>query len=76
MNASKSARHQQSIINRPTCGGGSGKAGLAPRIGWQSQSNPLMRRGINTQFGLICTPSTTIQTQNYGYRATHTGRMG
>lgn len=77
MNASKSARNQQSIINRTNvCGGTSKKGGLTPRIGWQMQSNPTMRNATNTQFGLVCIPNRTIQTQQYGYRATHTGRMG
>lgn len=76
MNGSKAARNQQSIINRWTCGGTSKKGGLTPRIGWQMQSNPTMRGATNTQFGLICIPNRTVQTQKYGYHAVHGGNMG
>jgi hypothetical protein len=69
-NASKNARHQASIVNRPTCGGSAKKAGLTPSVGWFLYSNPNFTRGVNTQYGLVCKPSTTIQTQKYGYRAT------
>jgi len=76
MNASKGARNQQSIVHRPTCGGNAKKSGLTPRIGYTLSSNPNMRGAVNTQFGLVCNPSRTIQTQNYGYRAVHSGNMG
>ncbi len=76
MNASKSARNQQSIINRTNVCGANKKGGLVPRIGTQLSSNPNLRGATNTQFGLVCIPNRTIQTQQYGYRATHTGRMG
>ncbi len=75
MNGSKAARNQQSIINRWNCGG-TKKCGLTPRIGWQMQSNPTMRGATNTQFGLICIPNRTVQTQKYGYHAVHGGNMG
>jgi hypothetical protein len=69
MSGSKSSRHIASIVNRPTCGGDK-KAGLSPSIGWFLSSNVQSRRAVNTMFGLKCIPSTTIQTQRYGYRAT------
>ena len=74
---SKSARNAASIVNRTnTCGGGSKKGGLAPSVGWYLSSNPNLIGATNTQFGLRCIPNTTIQTQSYGYRATHGGNMG
>jgi hypothetical protein len=74
LNAGKAARNAASIVNRPTCGGNS-KGGLAPSVGWYLSSNPNLIGATNTQFGLTCRPNYTIQTQQYGYRATHTGRM-
>jgi hypothetical protein len=76
MNASKSARNQASICNRTNvCGGSAKKGGLTPRIGWYMSSNPSMIGATNTQFGLVCIPNRTIQTQKYGVQATRTGRM-
>lgn len=75
MNASKAARNQASIVNRPTCGGGNKKSGLASTIGHFLTSNPSHRRTMNTQYGLLCIPSRTIQTQTYGVQSTRTGRM-
>ena len=76
-NGSRAARNQASIINRTnTCGGGSKKGGLAPSVGVFMSSNPGLRGATNTQFGLVCKPNTTIQTQSYGYRATIGGNMG
>jgi hypothetical protein len=49
----KMARHQASIINRPTCGGPK-KAGLAPTIGVFMTSNPNLIGATNTQLGLMC----------------------
>ena len=69
MSGSKSSRHIGSLVNRPTCGGNK-KAGLSPRVGWFLSSNVQTRGAVNTLFGLKCIPSTTIQTQRYGYRAT------
>ena len=74
MNSSRNARNAASIVNRPTCGGEK-KSGLAPSVGWFMTSNPNMIGATNTQFGLLCIPNRTIQTQQYGYRATRTGRM-
>ena len=73
---SRNARNAASITNRANCGGGSKKSGLAPTVGWFMSSNPSLTGATNTQFGLICRPSTTIQTQSYGYRATIGGNMG
>ena len=75
MSGSKNARNAASIINRPTCGGPK-KAGLSPSVGWFLTSNPTLIGAVNTQFGLVCRPNTTIQTQSYGYRATIGGNMG
>lgn len=74
-NASKSARHQQSIVNRTNTCGGVKKGGLIPQIGRFMPSNPSMIGATNTQFGLICMPNRTVQTQRYGVQATRTGRM-
>lgn len=75
-NASKAARNQASIVNRTNICGGSKKGGLAPSVGWYLPSNPNLIGATNTQFGLVCKPNTTIQTQSYGYRATIGGNMG
>jgi hypothetical protein len=72
---SKMARNAASIVNRANCGGPK-KSGLAPTIGHFLTSNPNMIGATNTQFGLMCIPNRTIQTQSYGYRATHGGNMG
>ena len=72
---SKASRYQQSICNRTnTCGGGK-KAGIAPRVGWYLSSNVNLR-GAPQTLPLICVPNRTIQTQKYGYHATHGGNMG
>ena len=77
MGGSRSARNAASICNRTNvCGGGSKKGGLAPSVGWYLSSNPNLIGATNTQFGLLCIPNRTIQTQSYGYRATHGGNMG
>jgi hypothetical protein len=75
-NASKAARNQASIINRPTCGGVK-KAGTAPRIGFFLDSNVNLRRAPQStpQYTLCVSTrqwpiSTTVQTQQKGYRAT------
>ncbi len=75
-NASKAARNQASIINRPTCGGVK-KAGTAPRVGFYLDSNVNLTRAPQTtpQYSFcVSTPqwpiSTTVQTQQTGYRAT------
>ncbi len=75
MNAGKMARNAASIVNRPTCGGNF-KGGIAPSIGHFISSNPNLIGATNTQYGLVCRPNYTIQTQSYGYRATHGGNMG
>ena len=75
MSAGKAARNQASIVNRTNTCGGNKKAGTAPRTGWFMQGNPTLRRAPQS-VPLICVPNTTIQTQKYGYRATHGGNMG
>lgn len=73
---SKAARNAASICNRTNICGGLKKGGLAPSIGWFMSSNPTMIGATNTQFGLKCVPNRTVQTQKYGYHATHGGNMG
>lgn len=73
---SRSARNAASICNRTNICGGMKKGGLAPSVGWYLSSNPNLIGATNTQFGLLCIPNRTIQTQTYGYRATHGGNMG
>jgi hypothetical protein len=75
MSAGKAARNQASIVNRTNTCGGNKKAGTAPRTGWFMQSNPTLRRAPQ-RVPLICVPNTTVQTQKYGYSATHGGNMG
>jgi len=75
MSGGKMARNAASITNKPTCGGPK-KAGLAPSIGWFMGNNPSLIRATNTQYGQMCIPNRTIQTQKYGYYATHGGNMG
>ena len=75
MSGSKSARYQSSIVNRTNTCGGMKKAGIAPRVGWYLTSNVNLRRAPQS-LPLICIPNTTIQTQKYGYSATHGGNMG
>ena len=74
MNGSKMARNAQSIINRPNCGGNK-KAGTAARIGFFMQSNPSLSRAPQS-VPKVCVPNRTAQTQQTGYRATHSGNMG
>ena len=75
MSGSKISRNIASLVNRPTCGGNK-KGGLAPQVGYFMSSNPNLIGATNTQFGLLCIPNRTIQTQQYGVHATRTGRMG
>ena len=75
MNAAKAARNTASLINRTNICGGPKKAGIAPRIGFFMQSNVSLRRAPQG-VPLVCVPNFTIQTQKYGYHATHGGNMG
>jgi len=75
MSAGKAARNAASIVNRTNVCGGMKKAGLAPRVGWYLSSNVNLI-GAPQTIPLICVPNRTIQTQSYGYRATHGGNMG
>jgi hypothetical protein len=74
MSGSRNARNQASIVNRPTCGGNK-KAGTAPRVGWYLTSNVNLI-GAPQTIPRFCIPNRSIQTQSYGYRATHGGNMG
>ena len=76
MSGSRNARNAASIVNRTNICGGMKKSGLAPTVGTFISSNPNLIRAVNTQFGLVCRPNQTIQTQSYGYRATIGGNMG
>ena len=75
MSAGKAARNQASIVNRTNTCGGPKKAGIVPRIGWFMQSNPRLI-GASQSVPMFCIPNRTIQTQKYGYSATHGGNMG
>jgi len=75
MSAGKAARNQSSLVNRTNVCGGPKKAGLAPRVGWYLSSNTMLI-GAPQTIPRFCIPNTTIQTQSYGYRATHGGNMG
>lgn len=75
MSGSRSARNQASICNRTNVCGGVKKAGIVSRIGWFMQSNPRLI-GAPQSLPLICVPNRTVQTQKYGYHATHGGNMG
>jgi hypothetical protein len=75
MSGSKSARNAASIVNRTNTCGGVKKAGLAPSVGWFMSSNPMLI-GAPQTIPRFCIPNRTIQTQKYGYRATHGGNMG
>ncbi len=74
MSGSRSARNAASICNRTNICGGAKKSGLAPRVGWYLSSNVNLV-GAPQTIPRFCIPNRTIQTQSYGYRATHTGRM-
>ena len=75
MSGSKASRNAASICNRTNVCGGPKKAGLAPSVGWFLSNNPMLI-GAPQTIPLVCVPNTTIQTQKYGYRATHGGNMG
>lgn len=76
MSGSKMSRNSASIVNRTNvCGGGSKKSGLAPRVGWYLSSNVNLV-GAPQTVPKFCIPSRIIQTQKYGYHATHGGNMG
>lgn len=75
MSGSRASRNAASICNRTNTCGGNKKAGTAPRIGFFMQSNPTLRRAPQ-RVPLVCVPNTTVQTQKYGYHATHGGNMG
>ncbi len=75
MSGSKASRNQASIVNRQNTCGGNKKGGLAPRVGWFMQNNPMLI-GAPQTLPRFCIPNRTIQTQKYGYRATIGGNMG
>ena len=77
MSGSKSARNAASICNRTnTCGGTSKKSGLGPSVGWYMSSTQGQLVRAPQSIPLVCCVNRTIQTQKYGYRATHGGNMG
>ena len=75
MNSSRSARNAASICNRTNICGGNKKSGLAPRVGWYLSSNVNLV-GAPQTIPKFCIPNKTVQTQKYGYHATHGGNMG
>jgi hypothetical protein len=75
MSGNRSARNQASIVNRTNVCGGPKKAGTAPRVGWFLSNNPMLI-GAPQSVPLFCIPNRTVQTQKYGYHATHGGNMG
>jgi hypothetical protein len=75
MSGSKASRNQASIVNRTNTCGGNKKAGLAPRVGWYLSSNVNLI-GAPQRIPEKCVPNKTIQTQRYGYSASHGGNMG
>jgi hypothetical protein len=75
MSAGKASRNQASIVNRTNTCGGNKKAGLAPRVGWYLSSNTMLM-GAPQTIPRFCVPNRTVQTQKYGYHATHGGNMG
>jgi hypothetical protein len=75
MSGNKFARNAASITNRPTCGGSAKKSGLAPRVGWYLTNNVNLR-GAPQTMSMVCKVNRTVQTQKYGYSATHGGNMG
>jgi len=72
---SRNARNAASIVNRTNVCGGNKKAGLAPRVGWTLQSNPMLI-GAPQTIPRFCIPNRTVQVQQTGYRATISGNMG
>ena len=75
MSGSSASRNAASIINRTNTCGGVKKAGIAPRVGWYLSSNVNLKRAPQS-LPLICVTNRTVQTQSYGYHATHGGNMG
>jgi hypothetical protein len=75
MSGSKNARNAASICNRTNVCGGPKKSGIASRIGLFMQSNPNLIRAPQS-LPKTCVISKTIQTQKYGYHATHGGNIG
>jgi hypothetical protein len=71
MSGSKSARLQNSIVNRTNVCGGVKKAGTAPSVGIFLLSNVLSTRAV-TSNPRFCIPSVSpvVQTQRTGYKAT------
>ena len=63
-NGPKVVRNISSLINRPNCGGGSKKGGLAPSVGAYVSSNPNMIGATNTQYGLACVGNFTNSSQS------------
>jgi len=75
MSGGKAARHQDSIVHRTNVCGGPKKAGTAPRNTFFLQSNPQLRRAVQS-VPRVCRVSSVIQTQQYGYKATVVGMLG
>lgn len=72
MSGAKAARNQASLINRTNVCGGTKKAGIPSRIGYNQLS--VGKKGCNSR-APTCMPTKCVvfritQTQQYGYRAT------
>ena len=81
MSAGKNARHTASIITRGNTCGGVKKSGLSQGIGNHRNTTLGLsyKRGVNTQFGLMCgLPTTAYPTQlrRGSYYSTHSGMLG
>ena len=76
MSGSKSARNAASIINRTNTCGGVKKTGLAPSVGWYMSASKGQLFRAPQSVPLFCCTNRTVQTQKYGYHATHGGNMG
>ena len=75
MSGAKSARNSASICNRTNVCGGVKKAGIVPRVGFYlSSMRGQLYRGPQS-IPLVCCPNYTVQTQKYGYSATHGGNL-
>jgi len=65
-----------SISNRGNVCGGIKKSGTGPSVGYFMSSTKGKLRGVQQSVPKVCVVSKTIQTQRYGYSATHGGNMG
>ena len=76
LSGSKRTSNISSIVNKGNTCGGVKKSGTGPSVGLflSSRRGQLPRAQLSVP--LKCVVSKTVQTQRYGYRATHGGNMG